>query len=41
VRGQVSIGHFQHLFQVIKIHLFVYNEYAHHTQPNAIIKNFI
>ena len=41
VCGEVTICYFQHLFKIIKIYLLIHHEYAHYTQANAIIKNFI
>jgi len=41
VRSQVSIRHFQHLFQVIETDLIIDHQDAHHTQPDPVIKYFI
>ena len=41
VRRQVAICHFKHLLQVIEADLVIDNQDAHHTQPDAVIKDFI
>ena len=41
MRGKVSIGYLQHLFQVIKIYFRIHYQDTHNPQANAALKNFI
>ena len=41
VRGQVTVGHFQHLLQVIEVNLRVHHQDAHHPQAHAVVEYFI
>ena len=41
VGSQVSIGYLQHLLQVIEADLIIDHQDAHHSQPDAVIKDFI
>ncbi len=41
VGGQVAICELQHLFKIVEADLLIYHEYAHDTQADAAIEQFI
>ena len=41
VGSEIPIRNLQHLLQIIKADLIIHHQDAHHTQPDAIIKDFI
>ena len=39
--GQVAVGYFQHLLEVVEAHFLIHHEDAHHPQANAVVEDFI
>ena len=41
VGGQVAICNLQHLFEIVEANLLIDGQDAHHTEPDAVIKDLI
>jgi len=41
VGSKIPISHLKHLLQVIEANLFINHQYAHYSEADAAVKNFI